>query len=153
MFHVTDKPVRWAALLLMAVSLVVSAGRVVHAHVDGEHAHRLQTLCDADHCHFDTVDWHAHIWLFGIEVHIPMGDDGDLDSNDPPGSLSPSWSDMPTVVDVQPLATFGVEPSLDCVVQLVVSLQSPLDDGDDSPPHSGMGPGSAQRIWMSSLTL
>lgn len=153
MVHVTDKSVRWATLLMIAMSLIISAGRVVHAHVDGEHAHRLGMPCDDHHGHVEPVAWHAHVWLLGIEIHVPMADDDDLGSHDSPGTLSPSWSDMPTVLDVQPLATFGVEVSLDCVAPLVVPLQSPLEVSDDCPPHSGLSPGAAQRIWMSSLTL
>lgn len=145
--------VRLATLLVIAASLVVSAGHVVHAHVDGKHAHRLRTACDHDF-HVEPVAWHAHVWLFGWEMHILVADADDLDSPHPPGDMSPSWLDMPTVIDVQPLATFGVEASLlDCVADVVLLPQSPLEASDDCPPHSGLSPGSGRRIWMSSLTL
>jgi hypothetical protein len=150
---VNQRLVRFATLLMMAVSLVVSAGRVVHAHVDGEHAHPLRSANDGSACHIEPVAWHAHVWLLGWEVHVPVADSDDLDSHHPPGDMSPSWSDMPTVVDVQPLATFEIQASADRVTELLVSPRMLPSLGDDCPPHSGVSPGFAQRIWMSSLTL
>jgi hypothetical protein len=148
-----EKSVRLATLLVMAVSLVVSAGRVVHAHVDGDHVHPLRTAGDHDHCHVEPVVWHAHIWLLGWEVHVPVAGHDDQDSDHPPVDLSPSWSDLPTIVDAAPLAVPAAEVSLDCVAELLVPTPLPLDIADDCPPHSGLSPGYATRILMASLTL
>jgi hypothetical protein len=148
-----QKSVRWATLLMMAASLAVSASRVVHAHVDGAHSHLLRTPCDDGRCHVEPVAWHMHVWLLGREFHVPVAGHDDLDSHHPPAEFSASWSDLPTITEVHPPASFVLEASLDCLVELAVSPQLPLDVGRDCPPHSGLSPGTAQRIWMSSLTL
>jgi hypothetical protein len=149
----TQPLLRCATLLLMTVSLFVSAGKVVHAHVDGGHEHRLNAHCEHTHSRLEPVTWHVHVWLFGWEVHIPIEDEGNLDSNRWPTSLSPSWSDLPTDLDTPIVAAPTISPALDGVPFVAIAVPTAADCRGDCPPHSGLSPGHVARIWMASLTL
>jgi hypothetical protein len=75
----------------MFVATMMSSMTVVHAHEGGEATHHhhghdaTAAACDHDDlarvaqkagaCVFSSagdMQWHAHIWLFGLEVHVPL---------------------------------------------------------------------------------
>jgi hypothetical protein len=149
----TQPFVRCTTLLLMTASLFVSAGKVVHAHVDGEHHHRLNAHCEHRHSHLEPVAWHVHVWLFGWEVHIPIGDEGGFDSHHRPVDLSPSWSDLPTDLDAPTVEVPRIAPAPEGVSLATAAVPTGVDCRNDCPPHSGLSPGHIARIWMVSLTL
>jgi hypothetical protein len=148
-----DRPLRFATLLMMAVTLLISAGRVVHAHADGESPHSLPATGHCSLCRISAIVWHAHVHVFGIDVHIPVGDEDDFDSHQVPGDLSPSWSDQPSVADAAPLATPELGVALDCACQWRPPVVAPVHETATGPPHSGLSPGRLQRILLTSLTL
>jgi hypothetical protein len=144
--------VRWGTLLLMAASLIVSAERVVHAHADGAHEHRFGDPCEHDHSRLDPVACHAHVWLFGWECHIPIGEGDDLDPEYPAG-LAPSWCDMPTVVDAGAVSIPTGDAAIEATALVSAGPFACFSCRSDIAPHSGLSPGRATRICLASLTL
>jgi hypothetical protein len=154
MFRFPHKSVRVAMLVVMVVATVVSAARVLHAHSDGQQPHRLGTEHFSSLSHVATpVVWHAHVHLLGFDVHIPVGDEDDLDPTHVPGDLSPSWSGQPTVVDVPAVEAPTLEQSLDQSLSAIVSPPPINAHPPESERNSSITPGRLQRLLIASLTL
>jgi hypothetical protein len=96
--------------------------------------------------------WHAHVSLFGWEVHVPVGDDDDVDPTQLPADLCPSWSDLPTD-DTTPLVSM---PAVDHAMAVSATLYDTLSVADRTvgyPSSPLPRAASLQRIVLSSLTL
>jgi hypothetical protein len=148
-----NRSIRWSTLLLMALVLVVSSNRVLHAHADGDRPHRLDAQQDCSLCQVSAIAWHAHVHLFGIEVHVPVADEDDLDPHRLPGDICPSWSDLPTSADAFQIALPLVEAGLERWIETLPAAIDFVAPELTRSQHSGLSPGYLQRIVLESLTL
>lgn len=154
MFRLPHKLVCVAMLMVMVIATVVSAARVLHAHASGQQPHRLESYACWNESHgANPVVWHAHVHLLGFDVHIPVGDEDDLDPAHLPGDLSPSWSSQPTAMDVLSVEAPALEQALDQSLVAVAPTATASTRRPESERASSITPGRLQRLLIASLTL